>query len=76
LLSDILGDHLIGDRPGAHSEIASCPEMAAPAQFAEVRKLLKEDSGADPFEPLHDGADILMGAVGKEEVDMVACHLA
>ncbi len=25
----------------------------------------KEDPGADPCEPLHDGADLLMGAVGE-----------
>jgi hypothetical protein len=64
LLGDILSDHLIGDRPGAHGEITPGPEMATPAEFAEVRTLLKEDPRADTLEPLHDGADILMGAVG------------
>src|SRR5574337_1613188 len=49
--------------------------MAAPAKFAQVRELLKEDPGADAFEPLHDGADLLMGTVGEEQVELVACHL-
>lgn len=50
--------------------------MAAPAEFAQVRELLKEDPGADAFEPLHDRADVLMGTVGEKEVELVACHLA
>jgi hypothetical protein len=75
LLRDVLVDHLVRDVPRRDREVAAGPQVPAPELLPEVGELLKENPGRGALEPLDNGADALVGAVGEEEVDMVACDL-
>ncbi len=75
LLGDVLFDHPVGDGARSHGEVSPRPQVAAPELFPEVGEFLEEHAGTDALEPLHDLAHALVGAVGDQEVDMVACHL-
>lgn len=75
LLRDVLVDHRISDVPRGDREVPAGPQMPTPELLPEVSELLKEDPGRGPLEPLDNGADVLVGTVGEEQVDMVACDL-
>ena len=75
LLRDVLVDHLVGDVPRCDREVPAGPQMPTPELLPEVGELLKENPGRGAFEPLDNGADVLVGTVREEQVDMVACDL-
>ena len=75
LLRDVLVDHLVGDVPRRDREVPTRPQMPPPELFPEVGELLKENPGRGAFEPRDNRADVLVGTVGEEQVDMVACDL-
>ena len=74
LILNVLLDHFIGDVTWADSQIAPSPKMTAPKLFAQMRKLWKQDTWADTFQPLHDLTDIVRRTVPYEHVYMVACY--
>ena len=75
LLRDVLSNHRVRDGSCTHGQIPPGPQVAAPELLPEVRVLLKEDPRRDALEPLDNRTDVLVRAVGEEEVDMVACDL-
>ena len=63
LLIDVLPDHLVRDRAAADRKVASCPKVPPPKLLAEAGKLLQQHARTDPFQPLHDLADLLRRSV-------------
>jgi hypothetical protein len=45
--------------------------MPTPQMFAQMWKLLKKHPRARTFQPLHYFADVLVGVIGNENVNMV-----
>lgn len=76
LFVDVFIDHLIRNRAGCDRKIPPRPEMSAPILLLEVWELLEQETGAGSLEPLHDLADILMGAIADEHMYMVRRYLA
>ena len=72
LFSNVLIDHFVGDGAGADGQVAPCPYMAAPQLLPQVRELLKEYPRTDTLQPLGDSADVLMGAIAHQKVNVVA----
>src|SRR6478672_4958311 len=50
--------------------------MPAPKSLAEVWKFLQQHPRANPFEPLHNLADVLVGPISHKDVHMVARHFS
>ena len=71
LFGNVLLHHLICDRPGADSQVPPGPNMPTPQMLAQMWELLKKHPRARTFQPLHHFADVLMGMVGNENVNMV-----
>jgi hypothetical protein len=69
LLCDALVDDLVGDVPQRDREVPPGPQMPPPELLPEMGELLKENPDRGAFEPLDNGADVLVGAVGEEQVD-------
>ena len=66
LLIDVLVDHVVGDGARRDREVASGPEGPTAERPLEVRELLQQEPQAGAFEPPHDLADVLVGAVAEE----------
>lgn len=65
---------LIGDRPEVERHVASRPRMSSPGHISQMRRLVKEHSRADPLEPLHDRADVLVEAGAHKQLDVITRH--
>ena len=71
LFGNVLLNHLIRNGPGAYCQIPAGPNMPAPQLLPEIWKFLKEQPRTRPFQQLHYFANVLMGMVGNEDVNMV-----
>src|SRR5262249_1018997 len=50
--------------------------MPTPKRFPQVRELLKQYPRTDPFQPLHHPADIHVGSISNQHVNVVAGHFS
>jgi hypothetical protein len=62
--------------PELTSQVSSRPEMPSPELLPELGKLLQQHPRADPLQPLHNLADLLVRPIRNKQVNMVARDLA
>jgi hypothetical protein len=72
LFGNLLLNHLIRNRSEAYCQIPTGPNVPAPQLLTEMWKFLKEYPPTRPFQPLHYFANVLLGMVRNENVNMVA----
>ena len=67
----IVFDHWFSQLPWSDTEKASCPKMATPKPFAQIRKTLKQLRCRSTFDPSHYIACWYMGRCRQQQVHMI-----
>ncbi len=75
LLGNVRLNHLIGQITRTDCQVAPRPEMTPPEHPPQMRKLLQKYSRADPFQPLHNPANVYVRSVPHKNVNVVARYL-
>ena len=76
LLFNVGLNHLVAQIPRADRKIPPRPQMTTPKLLPQMPKLLKQDPRTDPFQPLHYPADVHMGPITHQHVNVIAGHRA
>src|SRR3954447_22149489 len=71
LVSNVLGNNLIGYIPRTATEIAARPQVPSPKLLLQVRKFCQQMMGCFALQPLQQSADRYLRRNRKEQMHMI-----
>src|SRR3954447_24830750 len=75
LVSNVLGNNLIGYIPRTATEIAARPQVPSPKLLLQVRKFRQQMMGCFTLQPLQQSADRYLRRNRKEQMHMIVRYV-